>query len=529
MKQLRSRLALITFLSAILSHTCWLAAFDARAQSDINRETVAVTYPLDQTVTVKFRGTTRLPRLTGEAKVRRSGRRGTRVELSVKDLPRAYELGSVYTTYVLWAIAPEGRADNLGEIKRGGSFLVNSKLDATTPLQNFALIVTAEPHFLVRGPSRMVVLENLPPREPGEAQVETVSVKYIGNASDYLSERNVPEVADAEFTKTPISLLGARQAIKLARYAGADADASNELKEAIAQLELAENSWRLKEAEEKVDAEARRATSLGVRAEEVAESRKSSRQRRDEIARRDAAIRDAENDAASASEETAQLKSALERERREHDISRRELTTANEQMRESRSEIARLRDEVQTVRAESDAARIKLARMEGERQAEDARRGAEQQAAAQMQAAAALRSNLARYGAVRETNRGLVLSLPENFWAGARSIDVSATASAMIEPLAALLANSPDFQIVIEAYTDSRGDELQLRKLAQDRAEALSGRLVGAGLDGARIQASGFGPDNPVSPNSTPAGRAKNRRTEITLVPLGAASAANAQ
>jgi hypothetical protein len=158
------------------------------AQSDLPRQTVAITYPLDQTITVKFRGTTLLPRLKGEAKVRRAGRRGTRVELSVEDLPRANELGGVYTTYVLWAISPEGRVDNLGEIKRGGSFLVNSKLDVTTPFQTFALIITAEPHFLVRGPSRMVVLENLPPQKPGDAEVATVNVQYLGNTSDYFND-----------------------------------------------------------------------------------------------------------------------------------------------------------------------------------------------------------------------------------------------------------------------------------------------------------------------------------------------------
>src|SRR5215204_771986 len=110
---------------------CLLAASIAVAQQDVERKTVAITYPLEQSITVKFRGTTLLPRLKGEAKVRRAGRRGTRVELSVEDLPRANELGGVYTTYVLWAISPEGRVDNLGEIKRGGSFLVNSKLDVT--------------------------------------------------------------------------------------------------------------------------------------------------------------------------------------------------------------------------------------------------------------------------------------------------------------------------------------------------------------------------------------------------------------
>src|SRR5437867_11190457 len=141
-------------------------AATAFAQNDTRRTTVAITYPLDQTIEVPFHGTTRLPRLKGSAKVRRQGRRGTRVELNIDNLPRAYELGGVYTTYVLWAISPDGHVDNLGEIKRSGSGMVDSKIDVTTPLQNFALIVTAEPHFLVHSTCCMVVMDNIAPYSP---------------------------------------------------------------------------------------------------------------------------------------------------------------------------------------------------------------------------------------------------------------------------------------------------------------------------------------------------------------------------
>src|SRR3989441_4843399 len=87
---------------AVLFALIVLAA-TVRAQNDARRTTVAITYPLNQTIEVAFHGTTRLPRLKGTAKVKRQGRRGTRVELSLENLPRAYELGSVYTTFVLWA------------------------------------------------------------------------------------------------------------------------------------------------------------------------------------------------------------------------------------------------------------------------------------------------------------------------------------------------------------------------------------------------------------------------------------------
>jgi outer membrane protein OmpA-like peptidoglycan-associated protein len=501
----------------------------ARAQADTPRETVAITYPLDQSVTLRFRGTTRLPRLSGEAKVKRTGRRNTHVELSVHNLPRANELGGVYTTYVLWAISPEGHADNLGEIKRSGSQFIDSKLDVTTPLQTFALIVTAEPHFMVRGPSHMVVLENLPPVRPGEAEVATVNVRYLGNASDYFNDPRVPQVADADYLRTPVSLLGARQAINLARYAGADRDAPDELKQAADQLAAAENAWRLKQRDEEVDALARQAVSLGEKAEEVAEERKAARLHREEIARRDRAIQEAERSADSASQEVAQLKDALERETHARELSERDLANANQTIRDQRTEIAQLRDELQTVRADSEDAKVKLARIEGERAAEQARIAAEQKAAQQREAVNAFRQNLARFGSVRETNRGFVITLPESMWSGARVAELSPKAAATLEPLAALLANNPDYQVIIEAYTDSRGDDATLRKLTQDRAEALATRFVTAGVDGARIQSSGLGADNPIAPNTTPAGRLRNRRTEIIIVPPAQTSTASTQ
>src|SRR5215204_6990913 len=224
-------------VAAALLFALLLCAPAAFAQADSRRETVAVSYPLEQTVSLKFRGTTRLPRLSGSAKVRRTGRRNTRVELGVDNLPRAYEVGGIYTTYVLWAISPEGRADNLGELKRSGSTFIDTKIDVTTPLETFALIVTAEPHHLVRTPSRMVVLENLPPRDPGDAQISTIPVQYIGNASDYFRDPRVPDLADRDYIRTPVSLLGARQAISLARYTGAERDAAAELQDARSMLE----------------------------------------------------------------------------------------------------------------------------------------------------------------------------------------------------------------------------------------------------------------------------------------------------
>ena len=519
----KSILSKLAFLIACVI----LVASVVFAQNDAPRQTVAVTYPLDETVTVKFRGTTVLPRLKGEGKVRRAGRRGTRVELSIEDLPRASELGGIYTTYILWAISPDGHVDNLGEIKRSGSSFVNSKLDVTTPLQTFAMILTAEPHFLMKVPSRMVVLENLPPQRLGGSQIETANVQYIGNSSDYFRNVRVPELADRDYRETPVSLLGARQAVNLAKYAGASQDAGDELRLAEDELQAAEKAWRLNSPTAEVDVLARKATSSGARAEEVALVRRAARLRREEIQRRDDAVRAAEKTSEGLQREIDQLRADLEKEQRARETAEREAGIANDQLRERRVEVARLRDELQQLRSESDTARIKLARMEGEKAAENARVEAERREQERRVAEATLKETLAKYGTLKETSAGFRLVLPESIWSSARAATLAPAAAAKLEPLAALLASNTDYQILIEAYTDNKGDEVSLQQLTQERARTLSERFQSAGVEPARIQANGMGASNPLAPNTTVAGRSKNRRVEITFTPAARTTAAN--
>jgi outer membrane protein OmpA-like peptidoglycan-associated protein len=205
------------------------------------------------------------------------------------------------------------------------------------------------------------------------------------------------------------------------------------------------------------------------------------------------------------------------------------LGTANDQLREKRVEIAQLRDEIQSLRAESDAAKLKLARLEGEKQAETARVEAERRAAERRTAEANLKETLLKYGTLKETATGFRLVLPENIWTNARAATLSATAAAKLEPLAALLASNPDYQILIEAYTDNKGNEVQLQQLTQERARVLSDRFQSAGVDPMRIQANGMGATNPIAPNTKPSGRLRNRRTEITIMLANTQSAASNQ
>src|SRR5215813_2261666 len=175
------------------------ASLSVFSQADIPRKTTAITYPLDETVVVNFRGTTRFPRMKGEAKIRRTKRNGTEIELNVSKMPRPFELGAGYATYVLWAISPTGEVDNLGEIKRRGFFEFDSKISVTTPLQVFALIITAEPHFLVKRPSQAIMLENLSPYTASGTVIQTTpAIQYFGNASDYFRDSRTPEIAEVD-------------------------------------------------------------------------------------------------------------------------------------------------------------------------------------------------------------------------------------------------------------------------------------------------------------------------------------------
>ena len=159
------------------------AAVNTFAQVDIARQSKAITYPLNEEVTVMFRGTTRFPRMKGQAEIERTEKNGTEISLSVSKMPRPFELGAGYATYVLWAISPNGQVDNLGEIKRRGFWEFDSKIKVTTPLQTFALIVTAEPHFLVTRPSQEIMLENLSPySKTGRTIASATTISYFGNS-----------------------------------------------------------------------------------------------------------------------------------------------------------------------------------------------------------------------------------------------------------------------------------------------------------------------------------------------------------
>lgn len=487
-------------------------------QVDIARKTIAITYPLDELVMVQFRGTTRFPRMKGEAKVKRTGRNGTRIELSVDKMPRPFELGAGYATYILWAISPTGVADNLGEIKRSGLFFIDSKMTVTTPLQTFALIITAEPHFLVTRPSQAIMLENLyPVAANGQRIGTTPSITYFGNTSDYFRDPRTPEIAETDYAKTPSAILQAKQAVALARFAGAERDASAELTEADTLLQNADNAWKAGRDSDTVDIAARKSISAAVRAETLAMQRKEARERRNDRIRTDSEIRTAETRFTDAQNQIADVKGELARETRNRELAERDVLNYSNQLKELRDENGRLREDLGRARVELETANAKIAAAENEKKAMQQQNDKDLKAAKTRASESELVAALKAFGPVVKNERGIVLTLPETLWTGSRTSAFVPQADGKLTSLAEVLANYPDYRISVESYTDNAGDPLVIQSVTDKRSYAVAEKFSSMGIPEGRIVAKGLGASVPVVPNTTVANRAKNRRMLIVL------------
>ena len=507
---------LFTFKLAVLLVCVFTASAAVIAQVDVPRKTIAVTYPLDDSVNVQFRGTTRFPRMKGEARVKRTARSGTKIELSVDNMPRPFELGAGYATYVLWAISPTGQADNLGEIKRSGLSFISSKITVTTPLQTFALIITAEPHFLVTRPSQTIMFENLyPVATNGKSVGTTPAIQYFGNSSDYFRDPRTPEIAETDYAKTPSAILQAKQAVALAKYAGAERDAGPELAEAETLLQNSINAFDAGRDSDTVDIAARKSIAAAVRAENTAVVHKEAREKRNEKTRSDAEIRLAENKYTDAQNEIADLKAELARETRNRELAERDALNYSNQVKELRDENGQLREDLGRLRVEADSAKSQLATITNEKQAADQQHEREAAAARARQAEADLMNSLRTLGTVTKTERGIVLTLPDSIWAGVRTAGFTPAGGKKIDSIGKIVANSPDYRVTVETHTDNSGSPDQIQTVTDRRANVIAEKFASAGVEESRLFAKGYGASVPVAPNTTAANRAKNRRVQL--------------
>jgi outer membrane protein OmpA-like peptidoglycan-associated protein len=472
---------------------------------EVARTVQAVNYKPKQSAKVDFAGTELMPQAKGQAKVDvDSG--GAKVEASFDKLEPPSKFGP-YLTYVLWAITPEGRTSNLGELKLDKD---KGSVSAMTRFQSFGLIVTAEPYYAVAFPSEATVLENSLDKdlqkqaEPIQAQAELFQRGQYANLK--------APVVDPK-AKIPNELYQARNAAAVALEAKADQFAPESWAKAKQLLEQAESYQLSKKGSEKdqVAGIARRAVQAAADSRVIAVKRSGEAEMAAEkkaAAEREAqAIAEAQAEAKAAGEREAQaLKAAADAE-----AARSAALSGEEQAKAQAADATQKATQAAEATAAANAARSRALAQEREAQA---------QAAAATQSAAELRASLlAQFNKLlptKDTPRGLIVNLGGvNFPTG--KADLSVSAKERLSRFAGLVAAHPDLKFQVEGHTDNVGDATMNQKLSLTRAEAVRDYLVQQGLPAESFSAEGLGDADPVASNNTSEGRAQNRRVEIIV------------
>jgi outer membrane protein OmpA-like peptidoglycan-associated protein len=446
----------------------------------ISRSVPAVNYLTNSSTRIDFTGTPLLPFAVGDAKV--EDKKGLMsVDASFSKMSAASLLGPEFLTYVVWAITPQGRASNLGELQLNGD---KSKLNVTTRLPNFAMIVTAEPYFSVSAPSEMVVLQNAP--RQGTKGATTPVTATLLNRGTYSGAKLEPFSIDP---KVPLAVYEARNAIRIAQVEGAEKYAPGawaKARESAAQME----DYLARKQKDPVITAARNAAQQAEDARSIA-----VKQAADE--------RIAAEKRAQAQEMAKQQQEAAQREA--------ELSAQREAAAARAAESAALAAQEEQARAQAEAAQ-KKAQEEAAKSAAAATQAEQEQQQLRAQLLAQLNSVLQTV----DTPRGLMVTMADVLFASGK-YELSQDASLKLARLSGVIAAHPGLKLRIEGYTDSTGGQAFNLTLSGQRADAVRAFLVEQGLKAEDVTSAGMGQENPVADNSTAAGRQQNRRVEIIV------------
>ena len=462
-----------------------------------------------------FAGTALMPSANGEAKVN-SKRGSMEIEAEFGDLQQPTTFGNEYLTYVLWAISPEGRAVNVGEVLVGDNH--RSKLHVTTDLQAFALIVTAEPYYAVRQPSNVVVLENVV-REDTKGTTEAVNANYeLMERGGYIPTgyKFDPVVLNA---RLPLEFFEARNALRIAQSEGAEQYAPDSYQHAVQLMNNADEYATRKHLDSKpLIAVSRDAVQTAEDAREIAVKKL------DEI--RLANERQASSDAQAQSQ--AQADNAM----RQTDQAQADAASAQAARSQAESDAARARADAAdaqtaTAQAKSDMANSQAASANAlsaaQDDAEQSRLAAQQAQASAQQAEtdkAAMRTRLSdQLNSIlqtRDSARGLIVSMSDVlFDTGKYSLKPGAREK--LAKVAGILLAYPGLDIAVGGYTDNVGGDAMNQTLSENRAGSVRDYLVQEGVATNSVSSKGFGNTLPVASNDNSSGRQQNRRVELLV------------
>ena len=450
-----------------------------------------------------FAGTSLMPSANGEAKVE-SKKGYIAIDVEFANLQKPTTFGNEYLTYILWAISPEGRAVNLGEVLVGGNH--RSKLDVTTDLQAFALIVTAEPYYAVREPSNVVVLENA---VRADTKGTTEGVKYeLMERGGYIPTgyKFDPVVLDA---KVPLEFLEARNALRIAQSEGAEEYASTSYQHA-AQLMTTANGY----ATDKHSPRKQLIATSRDAVQTAEDARAISVKNMDE--RRQASEREQAADAQAKLQ--GQTNDAIQqREQAQSDAAKAQSDAARAQ-----ADAAKAHSDMAANQAASAAA-VAAAQSE----AEQSRLAAQQAENDKAVARARLSEQLNSILRTRDSARGLIVSMSDVLFATGK-YSLMPDAREKLAKVAGILLAYPGLEIQVGGYTDNVGGDEMNQKLSESRAGSVRDYLVQQGVAANSVSAKGFGNTLPVATNDNATGRQQNRRVELLVSGDAIGSPANA-
>lgn len=495
-------------LGCVLLLTLSLAAVaqDAStpAPQNVSRVTKAVNYRRSGSTKVEFRGTDQMQQAFGEAKVQtRTGHFD--IDLKVSGLDSPTKFGLEYLTYVLWAISPQGRADNLGELVLDHG---SSHLRATTDLQTFGMVVTAEPYFAVTQPSALVVLENdvAAGGEPIESSYELIPRGAYSSSNE--------QIQDAIFgidSRIPLELLEARNAVRIAHAANADKYSADAFQKAMKSLTDANTAYLHKQNRNTIAGMARDAAQTAEDARVMA----IKQQEQERVARANA---EREAQARAQAEAEAQRRKQAELDRQTAEAARAEAERMRQEAEEAAKQAAQAKAEADTARAAAEAQQKQLAiQAEQARQAAEAADKARQQAEQdKTEMRAKLLQQLNAVLETRDSARGLIANMGDVLFETGK-YELKPSARERLAKVSGILLAYSGLKVQVEGYTDSTGTEDFNQKLSEDRANAVREYLVQQGVPDSAITAQGLGESEPIADNTTPDGRQKNRRVELVV------------
>jgi outer membrane protein OmpA-like peptidoglycan-associated protein len=450
---------------------------------------------------IDLRGTALMPDARGDAEVTPNDG-ATRINLHFDHLSNPVQYGPEYLTLVLWAITPEGRTERLGEVTLRDADNRKTELYATTDLQSFGLIVTAEPYFSVSRPSDVVVMENFI-RPDTTGTMEDIDAKYeLLRRGQYTMNISAPRLtAITSDLGVPLQLREAREAVAIARAQGADSYAADTMQKAEADMVNAEGNWSGKNRNLKMlETSAREATQMAEDARRITLQKQAD----EADAAAAAAAAQRETDARSAA---LQAKNRAEEEARLRAGAESDAATAAQQKREAEIAMADAR------RAQSDAEAAKAAAISEQQRAVSARNQAEQDAQALRER---LREQLNVILMTRDTARGLIVNMSDVLFDTAQAT-LKPGAREKLAKVSGILLAYPTLHVTVEGHTDSVGGDDYNQKLSERRAQSVHDYLVQNGIPSANVDSAGYGKTRPVASNDTAEGRQQNRRVEMVV------------